>query len=232
MRDLLESHGIGSPQGLYELNLDVSTEEFLSARRAFTYADLYEMLGNRNTFLWLTPVLWLTPHAAVVHLSEGVVYAWGLLGESRRFYFKVDGKGICALARSPEHLLQICDVVLRLLAASVVHSVILSKWESRDAALTNAPPPPAVAYLMDRCQSLKVVTLKNIELDENGCRVLGIHPRPGVEIELTYCRITDAGASALAVVLGRNQGPTKLDLCYIDNLVLANGLRGNSRLKA
>jgi hypothetical protein len=38
--------------------------------------------------------------------------------------------------------------------------------------------------------------------------------------------------SALAEVLGRNQGPNKLDSCYIDNSVIANGLRGNSRLKS
>jgi hypothetical protein len=31
-------------------------------------------------------------------------------------------------------------------------------------------------------------------------------------------------------VMERNQGPTKLDCCVIDNAVLANGLRGNSRL--
>jgi hypothetical protein len=36
----------------------------------------------------------------------------------------------------------------------------------------------------------------------------------------------------LAEVLGRNQGPTKIDSCYIDNFVLANGLRGNSRLQS
>jgi hypothetical protein len=36
----------------------------------------------------------------------------------------------------------------------------------------------------------------------------------------------------LAQVLGRNQGPTKLDLCDIDNFVLVDGLRGNSRLKS
>jgi hypothetical protein len=35
----------------------------------------------------------------------------------------------------------------------------------------------------------------------------------------------------LAEVLGCNQGPTKLDYCVIDNLVLVDGLRGNSRLK-
>jgi hypothetical protein len=35
----------------------------------------------------------------------------------------------------------------------------------------------------------------------------------------------------LAEVLGRNQGPTKHNSCVIDNVVLADGLRGNSRLK-
>jgi hypothetical protein len=34
----------------------------------------------------------------------------------------------------------------------------------------------------------------------------------------------------MAKVLGRNQGPTVLDRCQIDNSVLADGLRGNSRL--
>jgi hypothetical protein len=36
----------------------------------------------------------------------------------------------------------------------------------------------------------------------------------------------------LAEVLGRNQGPTELDYCFIDNFVLANRLRGKSRLKS
>jgi hypothetical protein len=36
----------------------------------------------------------------------------------------------------------------------------------------------------------------------------------------------------LAEVLGRNQGPTKLVTFYIDSVVLANGLRGNRRLKS
>jgi hypothetical protein len=68
-------------------------------------------------------------------------------------------------------------------------------------------------------------------MDEDQCRVLGGYSRPGLEIVLYYCRITSAGASALAEGLGRNQGPTKLDSCRIDNSVLADGLRGNSCLK-
>jgi hypothetical protein len=136
---------------------------------------------------------------------------------------------IVALARSPEHLLEICDVVLRLLAVSVVHSVILDNWISPDGALINAP---TLAYMMEQCQSLKVLSLKEIALDKNHCRVLGAYSRPGLEIKLEECRIAGVAAEALAEVLGRNQGPTNLSLCYIDNLILADGLRGNSRLKS
>jgi hypothetical protein len=72
-RDRLEREGIRSPpellQELRELNLDtVSTEELLSAERAFTYEDLYAILGNENA------VLWLTPHAAAVREYGTVFY--------------------------------------------------------------------------------------------------------------------------------------------------------------
>jgi hypothetical protein len=72
----------------------------------------------------------------------------------------------------------------------------------------------------------------DLALEEDHCRVLGDYSRPGLEIVLDHCKITSAGAGALAEVLGRNQGPTKLDDCCVDNFVLANGLRGNSRLKS
>jgi hypothetical protein len=68
LRDSLESQGPRLEEvsrqdyePLQELNLNVSTEAFLSAERAFTYApDLYALVGNRKT------VAWLTPYAAVV----------------------------------------------------------------------------------------------------------------------------------------------------------------------
>jgi hypothetical protein len=74
--------------------------------------------------------------------------------------------------------------------------------------------------------------LHNLEMDENHCRVLGACSRPGLEIVLVRCKITSAGAGALAEVLGRNQGPPKLNNCDVDNLILADGLRGNSCLKS
>jgi hypothetical protein len=69
-------------------------------------------------------------------------------------------------------------------------------------------------------------------MDENHCRVPGAYSRPGLEIELIRCKLTSAGTSALAEVLRNNKGPTKLDCGEIDYAVLANGLRGNSRLKS
>jgi hypothetical protein len=195
LRDtLVESQGhnvvFGSPP---ELNLDVSTQELLSAERAFTYVDLYAFLGNGAT------IAWLTPHAVVVRENgKGMCY-WMQMDHKCRFSFNVDGKQIYALARSPEHLLEISDVVLRLLAASAVHSVILDKWNSPNGALINAP---TLAYLMEQCQSLRVLKLRNLEyLDENHCRVLGTFSRPGLKIELIHCKLTSAGTSALVDVL-------------------------------
>jgi hypothetical protein len=205
---------------LHELMLNVSTEELLSAERAFTYADLYAMLKTQNT------IALLTPHSAVVP-AHGIVLRQYT---NYRFTFTADGKVIVALASSPEYLLEICDVVIRLLAASVVHSIKLSNQKNLvDAISINAP---RLAYLMEQCQSLKVLSLVDIDMDESHCRVLDSYSKPGLKIVLEYCRFTSAGASALAEVLGRNQGPTKLHFCGIDNSVVANGLRGNSRLKS
>jgi hypothetical protein len=123
LRDRLESQGrLPCSREIWrELNLDVSTEELLSAERAFTYGDLHTVLENT--------IAWLTPHVVVMRDDRNCIYYsllhWGQLGESCRFCFNADAKHIVVLARSPEHLLEISDVVLRLLAASVVHSVSL-----------------------------------------------------------------------------------------------------------
>jgi hypothetical protein len=69
-----------------ELNLDVSTEELLSAETGVTYAGLYVMLENENA------VVWLTPHAAVVPVDGRTIDAWLLLDGSCRSRFGADGK--------------------------------------------------------------------------------------------------------------------------------------------
>ena len=226
-RDILNANEEikGRPDGLRELNLDVSFEELLSVKRAFTYADLYAMLGRQNT------VAWLTPHAAVMRrgwMASVFSFREFSVGDYYRFSCNIDDNHITAAASSSEELLKICDVVLRLLAASVAHSVILCNWTCPGDASIKAT---SLAYLIEHCQSLRDLKLEGIPLDETQCRALGAYSRPGLEIMLTNCAITRDGTSALAEALGCNQGPTRLDGCDIDYSVLASGLRGNSRLK-
>jgi hypothetical protein len=218
----LEFFRRGHTEPLQELNLDVSTEELVSAERAFTYFDLYALLGNQNT------VLWLTPHGAVACESERLVLSWLWLNQSDRFSFRAGGKDMVALARSSEHLSELCDVVLRLLTRSAIQSVLLHSW-NHCVALINAP---SLANLMEQSPNLKLISLHDLKMEENHCHVLGAHSRPDLKIRLIRCKLTSAGASALAEVLGRNQGPTELSNCDIDCLVLLDGLRGNSRLKS
>jgi hypothetical protein len=189
-----------------ELHLDVSTEELLSAERAFTYANLHAVLGSSKTFAWLTP------HSAVARGGgRGKMFS-----NRYRLTFKADGEVILALADSPERLLEICDVITRLMAASVVHSIKLSNRDKHDGNIfINVP---GLAYLMEQCRSLKILSLVDLDMDENHCRVLGCYSRPSLEIVLNYCRFTSAGASALVEVLGRNQGPTKLDFVELTML--------------
>jgi hypothetical protein len=71
-----------------------------------------------------------------------------------------------------------------------------------------------------------------LEMNENHCLVLGAYSRPDLEIELKGCAFTGFGASALTEILRQNRGPTKLEFCEMDYSVLADGLRGNSRLKS
>jgi hypothetical protein len=230
LRGILESQGYVDDfeehdweESVHELNLNVSTEELLSAERAFTYADLYAMVVNGDT------VAWLTPGAVVVRENTRAMGFWHEQDdESYHFSFGVDCRHMVVFARSFEHLLEMCDVILRLLAVSVVHSVHLIARGYNDASI-NAP---SLGYLMEQCLSLKFLILENQKMDENHCRVLGAFSRPDLEIVLDRCAITSTGTSALAEVLGRNQGPTKLYPRYIDNCIIANGLRGNSRLKS
>jgi hypothetical protein len=78
--------------------MDVSTDELLSAERAFTYADLYAIWKPN------IPVVWLTPHAAVVRGVKVYRYPWDhpnvvpLLRRRRENNMR--------LVRSHEHLLR------------------------------------------------------------------------------------------------------------------------------
>jgi hypothetical protein len=120
------------------------------------------------------------------------------MDESFHFCFDADGKRICVMVRSSEDLFKNFDVFVRLLVASVVYTVFVRpRWRFRDSdsALINVA---TLAYMMEHCQSLEFLSLEDLEMDENHCRVLGTYSRPDLEIELICCKLTSAGTSALA----------------------------------
>jgi hypothetical protein len=183
------------------------------------------MLGDGET------VAWLTPHTAVAREGRKVVYYyWRQLEGFMQLLFQCRRQRYSRLGSLPRAFigdLRCCSSIVG--RASVVHSVMLHKYGFRDGALFNAA---SLAYLMEQCQCLKTLSLVGLtSLQEDHIRVPGTYSRPGLEIELKSSQIVGAAAVVLAQVLGRNQGPTKLNCYDFDNSVLADGLRGNSRLK-
>jgi hypothetical protein len=137
---------------LQELNLDVSTEDFLSTERAFTYADLYAMLKSEET------VLWFTLDTAIMRGACARGILWSLyLRFHNRFTFKVNGESMVVLARSLAALFEIVDVFHRLLVANASEVYDLEFRNSCfDGTFFSAA---SLAYLMEQCQNLKALTL-------------------------------------------------------------------------
>jgi hypothetical protein len=208
-------------QHVRELNLDVSTQYFSSPERGFTYADLHTILEDGNTMIWFTS-------SAAVFRENGRAHVVGSHTEfGNSFRFNADGKAMIVMTRSREALSEFCDAILRLLAVSAVHQVDLQGIECENSPFA----APSLAYLMEQCQRMKTLTLENIALNEDHIRVLGDFSKPDLEIVLKDCRITGAASTVLAQVLGTNKGPTGIVHGDVDNFLLADGLRGNSRLK-
>jgi hypothetical protein len=163
---------------------------------------LYAILGNEDT------VVFLTPQAFVVR-ADGTAYC--LRSNYYRFQLDVDGQQITAMARSSEAFSEIVDVVLPpLLMANVseIHELELRNVRRHGVASYDVP---IFVHLVVQFKSLKFLTLERMTLDEDDCRVLG--NISGKNLELKGCIIEDAAAETLAEVLGRNQGPTRLDYC-------------------
>jgi hypothetical protein len=78
---------------------------------------------------------------------------------------------------------------------SAARSALFESWECDEYSIIS---PPSLIYLLKQCQSLKLLSLKDLKMDENDFRVLGAYSRPDLEINLIRCTLTSAGASALA----------------------------------
>jgi hypothetical protein len=124
---------------------------------------------------------------------------------------------VCAL--DGEELASACNLVLRLLLTS-------KKLSKIEVYSISAPDLSELLKAPRPC--LEKLTLKSSTLDEDHCRVLAAASRPGLEIVLENCKITNAGARIFAESFRLNQGPTKLICCRINSEILAEAMRGNT----
>jgi hypothetical protein len=213
-----------NPERLRELNLNVSTEELLSTKRAFTYADLYAMLGNEETLAWLTP------HAAVMRDPGNAADCCYFLLPFK-FSLFADGEHIFVATSSSAACLDMYAVLIRLLAGNQVHGVTLCDWGTLNHHAVFSNASPCFAYLMEQCQSLKLLSLYRLFFDENHILALGALSRPNFKINLINCRTAGASAEALVEILKRNHGPAfYMAYCHFHSFM--DVLRGDSRLKS
>jgi hypothetical protein len=148
-----------------------------------------------------------------------------------------DSAGLNVRVRSgtaTETAMAACNFLVRLLAASEKSKVYLY-GHTYGRSLLLPVSGPTLSYLFEHSQEhLIKVTLGHAILSEEHLRVLAISPRHERQLELVlqWCRFADNDACREASVqwLQSDGGPTELDGCHIDSHVLANSLRGNSRL--
>jgi hypothetical protein len=111
-----------------------------------------------------------------------------------------------------------CNIGFRLFATS---------REALQILIDETISAPDLARLLQNSQVLKCLELEELTLDEDHCRALAAASRPGLEIKLFACTITEAGARFFIESLRLNRGPTQLCHCNIDHATLAEALRGN-----
>jgi hypothetical protein len=122
-----------------------------------------------------------------------------------------------------------CNFMVRLLAISEQPDVYL-QGSSRPLLPMDGP---ALSHLFEHGrENLRAVTLRDMTFNEEHVRVLAAPPQHKMQLALRDCRFSGGEASnnALLQWLESGRGPTELYRCVIDSSVIAEALRGNSRL--
>jgi hypothetical protein len=144
-----------------------------------------------------------------------------------------DSSGMNVRVRSGtavETAMTACDFMVRLLAGSEKRKVYLY---GLSGTLLLPVAGPSLSHLFERSQEhLITFTVGHVILNEEHIRVLAIAPQPELQLCLVWCELSDNGACRNRFVewLQSGGGPTELDGCHIDSHVLADSLKGESRL--
>jgi hypothetical protein len=124
-----------------------------------------------------------------------------------------------------------CNFLVRLLAASEKREVYIMNGSIELLPVSG----PTLSHLFERSrETLIKVSLGFMILNEEHIRALAIAsaPRHELRLVLQFCRLSDNDAcrNSFAQWLQSGGGPTELCQCHIDSHVLADSLKGNSRL--
>jgi hypothetical protein len=122
-----------------------------------------------------------------------------------------------------------CNFLVRLLAISEQRDVYL---QGSNRALSPIDGPALSHFFEHGRENLRAVTLRDMIFNEEHTRVLAAPPQHKLQLALRDCRFSDGEASKNALLqwLKSGRGPTELYRCVIDSNVVAETLRGNSRL--
>ena len=128
----------------------------------------------------------------------------------------------------------VCDLLLQsLIGCKIIETVILEY--GRDSPDHSAFPlsGPALSRFLTQRSDIPDIKLVSFELDEEHCRasVATENVKEDVNITLKHCHLTEAGERLLFDGIRRNLGPTSLQSCCFNTQLLADALRGNTRIK-
>jgi hypothetical protein len=175
-------------------------------------------------------LVWMTPGAYIISSEHRF---GGLYPVAVEVGAKDDSAGMCVRVRPGTTTAQAasatCNFLIRLLAISEKRAVYM-KGSSRPLLPISGP---ALSHLFEhRPENLREVTLRDMILNEEHIRVLASAPLQEVKLVLRGCSLSDDEAcmNAFRQWLQSGGGPTELYRCVIDPGVLADAMRGNSRL--
>jgi hypothetical protein len=123
-----------------------------------------------------------------------------------------------------------CNFLIRLLAISEQRDVYLQGSSRTQSPLDGA----SLSHFFEHGREhLRAVTLRSMIFNEEHVRVLAAPPQQKLQLALRDCKFSDGDASKNVLLqwLQSGQGPTELYRCVLDSNVVADALRGNSRLR-
>jgi hypothetical protein len=172
--------------------------------------------------------VWMTPDAYIISSAHRF---GGLYPIAVEVGAEDASAGMCVRVRqgiaTNQTATATCNFLIRLLACSE-HRAVYMKGSSRPALPISAP---ALSQLFEHGRE-RLHTLRDMILNEEHIRVLASAPRQEQQLILRGCRFSDGEAckNVFRRWLQSGGGPTELHRCVIDSDVLADAMRGSSRL--